>query len=99
MKINWKKIFNWDIQSVSHMDCRIEPMWRDKSGVCRGGSVRSLSFCVNYVYHGQRKFVFNGDDKRLYATYGNPVLAANAVQKTYIDAMMRQHARKATKAH
>lgn len=97
MKINLKKIFNWDIQSVSYMDCRVEPMWRDENGVRHGGSIRSLSFCVNYVHHGQRKFVFDGNDEHLYTTYGNPVLAANAVQKMYIDAMMRQRARKAAR--
>lgn len=93
MKINWKKIFNWDIQSVSHMDCHIEPQFYDQNGDRRGGMVRQISFTVNYMYHGPRKFVFRGDDERLYTAYGNPVLAANALHQDYVDTMRRQQQR------
>lgn len=64
MQINFKKIFNWDIYSVSSPVQVLDYM--------AGNKLLGYSVTVNYVYHGTRYVFFDADSERSWIMFGGP---------------------------
>ena len=80
MKINWKKLFDWSIDSVGG-----PAETYDKNGRVRGYKV-----VVRYVHHGSNELFFDIENEHLWAQYGSPEDAAKQTAKSYRSRMIRQ---------
>ncbi len=83
MKLNWKKILNWDI------DCVGGPA----TLYGKDGRVRGYKVIVNYVHHGSDEMFFDVNSEHLYTQYKGPEDAAKQVYREYVSRMIRQKAR------
>lgn len=73
MKISFKKIFNWDICSVS------EPVPVFDNGIRLHNIDKKLlgyNVTINYVHHGTRKVFFSEKSRRYNVIYGGARQAA-----------------------
>lgn len=79
MKLNLRKIFNWDIRHVA------PPM-----PVYVGRTIIGYDVTVQYEYHGQDTYFFDMDSERLWALYGHPRRAAENFYQQKCREMERQ---------
>ena len=82
MKIDWKNLFNWKINSVAGPDAIV-----DKNGTITGYKV-----VVTYVHHGDKVLRFDNDNHAMYSLYRGPQDAAEQTAKMYRGKMARQYA-------
>lgn len=80
MKINVKKIFNWDIDSVKGP----VPVF---SVVGNQKKLSGYTVVVDYKYHGRRHFFFDIDSERAWVMFGGPKIEA---QHCYRDMVLKQ---------
>ncbi len=88
MKLNWKKIFNWNI------DCVAGPA----ALYGKDGRVRGYKVFVKYVHHGSYEMFFDVNSAHWYVSYDGPEDAARRTYKEYLARMKRQRARMNDKA-
>lgn len=85
MNINFKKIFNWDIHSVS------EPV-----AVYANSNVSEIigyNVIVYYTHHGAQHHFFGMDDRRCWVMYAGPKEAAGA----FYEEMKKKQSKQARK--
>ena len=80
MKLNWKKVFNWDIAGV---EGPVDTCAKD-------GRVSGYSVIVRYVHHGAKNLFFDVESESLYSQYGDPETAARNVAEYYRRKMTHQ---------
>lgn len=88
MQINFKKIFNWDIKSVSPIQAVMVP-----KGYRGEELVVEYAFDVEYKHHGTRHVVTDSDDERTHVIYGGAARAAQILHRDYVRRMNEQRAR------
>ena len=89
MKINVKKIFNWDIVSV---DGPI-PVF---SVVDNQKKLAGYNVVVDYKYHGRRHFFFDVDSERSWLVFGGPKEEAQICYRDMVAKQIRQIKRRRT---
>ena len=80
MKINWKKLFDWSIDSV------VGP----SETYDKNGRVRGYKVIVRYVHHGSNELFFDMDAEHLWTQYGSPEDAAKQVAQSYRRRIIKQ---------
>lgn len=68
MNINFKKILNWDIHSVSAP----VPVFEVADFSDGKKKLSGYSVTVNYVHHGMRYVFFDADSERSWIMFGGP---------------------------
>ncbi len=87
MKLNLRKIFNWDIRHVAPP----MPVYDiDYCNPCLGRTIIGYDVTVQYEYHGQDTYFFDMDSERLWALYGHPRRAAENFYQQKCREMARQ---------
>ena len=84
MKIDWKHLFNWEIESV-----------KAPEEVVKEGSIVGYRVVVTYKYHGTYVENYSFDNDRLYKVWVGPKEAAQVAYKQHLCTMRRQIRRKA----
>lgn len=80
MNINFKRILNWDIKSVSQPKPIIDTLKGEQQPI-------GYEVTVDYVYHGSKSFFFDADSERSWIMYGGPKEEAN---KFYHEMLQKQ---------
>ncbi len=86
MKLNLRKIFNWDISKVS----KPVPVYELNYDGNMGRIVIGYDVTVKYVYHGQDSYFFDMDSERLWALYGHPRKAAEDFYQSMYEKQAQQ---------
>lgn len=85
MNIDFKKLFNWDIHSVSEPVAVHEFIRSNKKEM--EFHLIGYNVTVRYKYHGNRNFFFDLNSTRLWIMYGGPRYAA---EKFYHDMLYKR---------
>lgn len=70
MKLNFRKIFNWDISNVA------DPVPVYDNELFRGNQLSGYKVVVTYKYHGKQNVFFDIDSEQLWIMYEHPLRAA-----------------------
>lgn len=91
MKLNWKKIFNWNIKSVSD----VQTLYREND---KSRDILGYEVTVTYTYHGNRSAFFDFNSESMWTTYSSPRDAAQAYHDSMVKKMDIQRAKLASRA-
>lgn len=87
MKIDWKHLFNWNIDVVGG----------PAAVYGRDGRVAGYKVIVKYKHHGSDTLFFDVNTEHFYTMYNGPEDAAKQTYKSYVAQMNRQKARAAVR--
>lgn len=91
MKLNWKKIFNWNIQSVSD----VQALYREND---KSRDILGYEVTVTYTHHGNKSAFFDFNSESMWTTYSGPHDAAQSYHDSMVQKMNAQRAKLANRA-